>query len=139
MLIHQIEQQQQLLILVLLVFFFPDSLGIFYEMMTQLLGFKNYGDEYKLMGLSSYGRPTYKEIIFNRLFDNSKILKLNTQYFSHIEKDFAYKFNGIPKQNQIYNNINLDLNWVESSDIKNLKDLENKLGKTNGILIPGEN
>ena len=37
----------------------------------------------------------------------------------------------------VYNNINLDLNWVESSDIKNLKDLENKLGKTNGILIPG--
>ena len=85
-------------------FFFPDSLGIFYEMMTQLLGFKNYGDEYKLMGLSSYGRPTYKEIIFNRLFDKSKILKLNTQYFSHIDKDFAYKFNGIPEQNQIYNN-----------------------------------
>jgi carbamoyltransferase len=84
--------------------FFPDSLGIFYEMMTQLLGFNNYGDEYKLMGLSSYGQPTYKEIIFNRLFDNSKILKLNTQYFSHIDKDFAYKFNGIPKQNQIYNN-----------------------------------
>jgi len=85
-------------------FFFPDSLGIFYEMMTQLLGFKNYGDEYKLMGLSSYGQPTYKEIIFNRLFDKSKILKLNTQYFSHIDKDFAYKFNGIPEQNQIYNN-----------------------------------
>ena len=84
--------------------FFPDSLGIFYEMMTQLLGFNNYGDEYKLMGLSSYGQPTYKEIIFNRLFDKSKILKLNTKYFSHIDKDFAYKFNGIPKQNQIYKN-----------------------------------
>lgn len=37
----------------------------------------------------------------------------------------------------VYNNINLDLNWIESSDIKNLKDLENKLAKTNGILIPG--
>jgi carbamoyltransferase len=84
--------------------FFPDSLGIFYEMMTQLLGFNNYGDEYKLMGLSSYGQPTYKEIILNKLFNKSKILKLNTEYFSHIDRDFAYKFNGIPKQDQIYKN-----------------------------------
>jgi len=84
--------------------FFPNSLGIFYEMMTQLLGFNNYGDEYKLMGLSSYGQPTYKEIILNKLFNKSKILKLNTEYFSHIDRDFSYKFNGIPKQDQIYKN-----------------------------------
>ena len=38
--------------------YFPHSLGIFYQAMTQYLGFKNYGDEYKVMGLSSYGKPT---------------------------------------------------------------------------------
>ena len=37
---------------------FPHSLGIFYEAFTQFLGFKNYGDEYKVMGLSSLGKPT---------------------------------------------------------------------------------
>jgi CTP synthase len=37
----------------------------------------------------------------------------------------------------VYNNVHLDLNWIESSDIKNSKDLESKLEKTNGILIPG--
>ena len=37
--------------------YFPHSLGIFYQAMTQYLGFKNYGDEYKVMGLSSYGKP----------------------------------------------------------------------------------
>ena len=37
----------------------------------------------------------------------------------------------------VYNDINLNLNWIESSDIKNLKDLENKIGNSNGILIPG--
>lgn len=37
----------------------------------------------------------------------------------------------------VYNNVDLDLDWIESSDIKNSKDLENKLGRTNGILIPG--
>ena len=32
--------------------FFPHSLGIFYHGMTQFLGYLNYGDEYKLMGLA---------------------------------------------------------------------------------------
>jgi carbamoyltransferase len=35
---------------------FPHSLGIFYQAMTQYLGFPNYGDEYKLMGLAAYGQ-----------------------------------------------------------------------------------
>ena len=30
---------------------FPHSLGIFYQATTQYLGFSNYGDEYKVMGL----------------------------------------------------------------------------------------
>ena len=38
---------------------FPDSLGIFYHAMTQFLGLKNFGDEYKAMGLASYGKPLY--------------------------------------------------------------------------------
>ena len=37
---------------------FPHSLGLFYQAITQLLGFWNYGDEYKVMGLAAYGAPT---------------------------------------------------------------------------------
>ncbi len=40
---------------------FPHSLGIFYQAMTQYLGFWSYGDEYKVMGLASYGSPAYVE------------------------------------------------------------------------------
>ncbi len=36
---------------------FPHSLGIFYTALTQYLGFPKYGDEYKVMGLASYGTP----------------------------------------------------------------------------------
>ncbi len=36
----------------------PNSLGIFYSAFTQFLGFER-GDEYKVMGLSSYGQPTF--------------------------------------------------------------------------------
>ena len=37
----------------------PQSLGLFYSMMTQFCGFRKDSDEYKLMGLSAYGRPEY--------------------------------------------------------------------------------
>jgi carbamoyltransferase len=36
---------------------FPHSLGIFYQAITQHLGFPHYGDEYKVMGLAPYGSP----------------------------------------------------------------------------------
>jgi carbamoyltransferase len=38
---------------------FPHSLGIFYSALTQFLGFPKFGDEYKVMGLASYGEPEY--------------------------------------------------------------------------------
>lgn len=37
--------------------FFPHSLGLFYQALTQHLGFPHYGDEYKVMGLAPYGQP----------------------------------------------------------------------------------
>jgi carbamoyltransferase len=49
---------------------FPHSLGIYYTALTQYLGFWNYGDEYKVMGLASYGQPEYRD-----RFD--EIVKLN--------------------------------------------------------------
>ena len=39
---------------------FPHSLGIFYTAFTQFLGFPNYGDEYKMMGMSAYGEPRFR-------------------------------------------------------------------------------
>ena len=39
--------------------FFPHSLGLLYLAITQYLGFPNYGDEYKVMGLAPYGEPDY--------------------------------------------------------------------------------
>ena len=39
--------------------YFPHSLGVFYQALTQYLGFTNYGDEYKVMGLAPYGCLLY--------------------------------------------------------------------------------
>jgi carbamoyltransferase len=64
--------------------FFPHSLGLFYLALTQYLGFPKYGDEYKVMGLSSYGEPSHldkmRQIV--RLDSNGKF-KLNLDYFIH--------------------------------------------------------
>lgn len=38
---------------------FPHSVGLFAAYMTQYLGFRSNHDEYKVMGLSSYGKPRY--------------------------------------------------------------------------------
>jgi carbamoyltransferase len=37
----------------------PNSLGLFYSCITEYLGFQYDTDEYKVMGLSSYGKPEY--------------------------------------------------------------------------------
>jgi carbamoyltransferase len=90
---------------------FPHSLGIFYEAFTQFLGFHNYGDEYKIMGLSSYGKPTECEKI-------SKIIKqkndheffLNLEYFVHHRENIYYSWdNTVPKQKNIFSNKILQL------------------------------
>jgi carbamoyltransferase len=41
----------------------PHSLGLVYLAITQYLGFPNYGDEYKVMGLAPYGAPAYVEAL----------------------------------------------------------------------------
>lgn len=84
---------------------FPHSLGIFYQAITQYLGFKNYGDEYKVMGLASYGNPIYLkefEKIIN--YSDKNFFELNLKYFSHHDdKNFKYSFeNGIPIFNNLY-------------------------------------
>ena len=39
--------------------FFPHSLGLLYLAITQYLGFMHFGDEFKVMGLAPYGKPSY--------------------------------------------------------------------------------
>ena len=85
--------------------YFPHSLGILYQAITQFLGFKNYGDEYKVMGLASYGEPKYLKEFEDLVQHNSKnFFLLNLDYFSHhSNSEFSYSFsNGIPKFSNLY-------------------------------------
>ncbi|MGV8815422.1 MAG: carbamoyltransferase [Gelidibacter sp.] len=61
---------------------FPVSIGIFYSAFTQFLGFPYYGDEYKVMGLSPYGQPTFLEEMRKVIWSGKKtILEWDKSYF----------------------------------------------------------
>lgn len=84
--------------------FFPHSLGIFYQALTQYLGFHNYGDEYKVMGLAPYGQPTLlpdmRRIV--ELKDDGSF-RLNLDYFIHHKEKVDYEWeNGEPRVGRLY-------------------------------------
>ena len=62
----------------------PHSLGLFYSAFTYFLGFRVNEGEYKLMGLSSYGKPKYYDLILDNLIDvkNDGSIHLNMDYFA---------------------------------------------------------
>lgn len=63
---------------------FPHSLGLFYQAITQFLGFWRYGDEYKVMGLSAYGAPRLTDEL-GRLVQAAAdgAYRLDLSYFRH--------------------------------------------------------
>ncbi|MCB0676848.1 MAG: carbamoyltransferase [Saprospiraceae bacterium] len=74
---------------------YPHSLGIFYTTLTQFLGFPQYGDEYKVMGLAPYGSPKMveplREVI--RLRDNG-LFALEDAYFRHFKEGVSMSWDG---------------------------------------------
>jgi carbamoyltransferase len=84
--------------------FFPHSLGIFYQAITQYLGFPHYGDEYKVMGLAPYGKPA-------RLDEMRKLVRLkpdgsfelDLRYFRHHRERISFQWNeGAPQFHDLF-------------------------------------
>jgi carbamoyltransferase len=84
--------------------YFPHSLGVFYQALTQYLGFPHYGDEYKVMGLAPYGSPSYLPAM-------RKIVKLTKDgaftidltYFRHHRERIAYSWDsGSPEFSDLF-------------------------------------
>lgn len=85
---------------------FPHSLGLFYTAITQYLGFKKYGDEYKVMGLAPYGNCSYLNEI-NKIisFDEKNLFKLNLDYFVHHSQGVEMSWlDGEPTLGDVYSN-----------------------------------
>ena len=74
---------------------YPHSLGIFYTTVTQYLGFPNYGDEYKVMGLAPYGKPKYLKELEKIIYINDNgSFKLNKKFFKHFIKGVDMDLDG---------------------------------------------
>ena len=61
--------------------FLPHSLGSFYTMICEFIGYTKYGDEGKVMGLAPYGRDTYRDEIEKIVSPQDDGLKLDLRYF----------------------------------------------------------
>lgn len=111
--------------------YFPHSLGLFYQTITQFLGFKDYGDEYKVMALGAYGNNNYKTEL-NRLitYDNNEI-KLNLNYFTHHKKKLFMYEDGFPVFPNLYSDEIINLLGVPRKSNEPInqkhKDLANSL------------
>ncbi|KAA6183955.1 carbamoyltransferase [Thiohalocapsa marina] len=60
----------------------PHSLGFFYTALCQFIGFDDFGEEYKVMGLAPYGEDQYGEVMRQLVtFDDRHWYRLNTEFF----------------------------------------------------------
>jgi carbamoyltransferase len=97
--------------------YFPHSLGILYTAITQFLGFWGYGDEFKVMGLAPYGRPTRLEQLRELVhLTDDGLFELSLPYFRHWSEGVEMEWDdGYPTLGRVYT-----------------ADLENLLGPARG-------
>ncbi|MBC7602806.1 MAG: carbamoyltransferase [Ramlibacter sp.] len=90
---------------------FPHSLGIFYQAITQFIGFPHYGDEYKVMGLAPYGLPTYLDAMRRIvLLQPSGAFELALDYFRHHREKIDYQWeDGSPHVGALFSDKLADL------------------------------
>ena len=92
---------------------YPHSIGVFYTTVTQFLGFPNYGDEYKVMGLAPYGESKYlKEL--SEIVEKTDVgfFKLNKKYFKHFKEGVAMDWeDGKPAIDSLFTNYWEKLFW----------------------------
>ena len=72
---------------------FPHSLGLFYQAITQYLGFYNYGDEYKVMGMAGYGVPRFEKEMNQIVYcTNDGKFELGLDFFLHQSEGVSMEF-----------------------------------------------
>jgi carbamoyltransferase len=82
---------------------YPHSLGIFYTAVTQWLGFPEYGDEGKVMGLAPYGKPRHLAKMRNLVQLDGPLFQLGLDYFTHDKEGVDMNWDaGSPTISRIY-------------------------------------
>ncbi|MEO8578300.1 MAG: carbamoyltransferase N-terminal domain-containing protein, partial [Gemmatimonadales bacterium] len=83
---------------------YPHSLGVLYTAVTQHLGFPNYGDEFKVMGLAPYGSPTHVAELRKLItLTSNGNFELTRKYFRHWDEGVSMEWEGgIPTMGPLY-------------------------------------
>ena len=72
-------------------FYLPHSLGIFYAALTQFLGYDINIDEYKVMGLASYGQPRFADTFSTMVrFDEGRLRNDSSWFNFHTGSGTCY-------------------------------------------------
>ncbi len=61
--------------------FLPHSLGSFYTMICEFIGYNRYGDEGKVMGLAPYGKDTYCQQVRDLLMTSTAGFEMDLNFF----------------------------------------------------------
>ena len=90
---------------------FPHSLGNFYTMLTQWLGFPKYGDEGKVMGLAPYGQPVHLDELRKIVrLQRDGTFELDLDYVAHGAKGATMTWDdGAPTIGSLYTDKLVDL------------------------------
>src|SRR3989441_12073455 len=73
--------------------FLPHSLGSFYTMICEFIGYNKYGDEGKVMGLVPYGKDTYCEQIRDLLMTSDSGFELDFDFFKPLGSNEGMQIN----------------------------------------------
>ena len=82
---------------------FPHSIGLFYTMVSPFLGFSEYGDESKVMGLSTFGHPEHTDLLRTIISRENGDLRLNLKYFEEQDGVGTAWSEATPDISQLYN------------------------------------
>ena len=96
--------------------FYPNSIGLLYSTITDYLGFEINEGEFKVMSLSSFGKPVYEKE-FRKIFDINNFV-INMEYFEFHKspyKSFSKKLCEI--FGEPYLNINEEINFKKYANI----------------------
>ncbi len=64
--------------------YLPHSLGSFYTMICDFIGYRKYGDEGKVMGLAPYGKDTYRDQVKRFVTAKNGGFRLDLDYFQEL-------------------------------------------------------
>jgi carbamoyltransferase len=74
---------------------YPHSIGLYYSAMTARVGLKPMEDEYILMGMAAYGRPTATTFIKNAVIDNEWDITFQQNLHAGVDETFLA---GVPNE-----------------------------------------